>query len=87
MPGVLIVEAMAQCSGILVLATCPIPETTRPTSKIDGSPKRKSFRATRFSSKSTCWNPSVAAWPSRPKPSGRNVACEAVLMAQVVTKK
>lgn len=32
MPGVLIIEAMAQCSGILVLGTVPTRRTTRPTS-------------------------------------------------------
>ena len=70
MPGVPTVEAMAQCSGILVLGGVPDPENySTYFMKIDGVKfKRKVVPGDTL--KFTCWSPSAAAWPwSRAKPS------------------
>ena len=48
MPGVLIVEAMAQCSGILVLSTVPDPENySTYFAKIDGVKFKRKGRSGR----------------------------------------
>ena len=70
MPGVLIVEAMAQCSGILVLGDVPDPENySTYFMKIDGVKfKRKVVPGDTLQFEITCWNPSAGASPSwRPR--------------------
>lgn len=63
MPGVLIVEAMAQCCGMLVLRNIPDPEHySTYFMKIDGvNSSARSFRAIPFTSKFNCWSPSDEA--------------------------
>ena len=91
MPGVLIVEAMAQCSGILVLGDVPDPENySTYFMKIDGVKfKRKVVPGATLQFEIHLMEPirrGVAVVEAKAF-VGETLACEAVLMAQVVKNK
>ena len=91
MPGVLIIEAMAQCSGILVLGTVPDPENySTYFMKIDGVKfKRKVVPGDTLQFEIHLMEPirrGVAVVEAKAF-VGETLACEAVLMAQVVKNK
>ncbi len=91
MPGVLIVEAMAQCSGILVLASVPDPENySTYFMKIDGVKfKRKVVPGDTLQFEINLLEPirrGVALCEGKAF-VGNSLACEAVMMAQVVKNK
>gem|GEM_PF-2650278 len=91
MPGVLIVEAMAQCSGILVLGDVPDPENySTYFMKIDGVKfKRKVVPGDTLQFEIHLMEPirrGVAVVEAKAF-VGETLACEAVLMAQVVKNK
>ena len=91
MPGVLIVEAMAQCSGILVLGDVPDPENySTYFMKIDGVKfKRKVVPGDTLQFEIHLLEPirrGVAVVEAKAF-VGETLACEAVLMAQVVKNK
>ena len=91
MPGVLIVEAMAQCSGILVLGTVPDPENySTYFMKIDGVKfKRKVVPGDTLQFEIHLLEPirrGVALVEGKAF-VGDTLACEAVMMAQIVKNK
>lgn len=91
MPGVLIVEAMAQCSGILVLGTVPDPENySTYFMKIDGVKfKRKVVPGDTLQFEIQLLEPirrGVAVVEGKAF-VGETLACEAVMMAQIVKNK
>lgn len=91
MPGVLIVEAMAQCSGILVLGDVPDPENySTYFMKIDGVKfKRKVVPGDTLQFEIHLMEPirrGVAVVEAKAF-VGETLACEAQLMAQVVKNK
>ncbi len=91
MPGVLIVEAMAQCSGILVLGTVPDPENySTYFMKIDGVKfKRKVVPGDTLQFEINLLEPirrGVALCEGKAF-VGDTLACEAVMMAQIVKNK
>ena len=91
MPGVLIVEAMAQCSGILVLGGVEDPENySTYFMKIDGVKfKRKVVPGDTLQFEIHLMEPirrGVAVVEAKAF-VGETLACEAVLMAQVVKNK
>ena len=91
MPGVLIVEAMAQCSGIMVLSNVPDPENySTYFMKIDGVKfKRKVVPGDTLQFEIHLMEPirrGVAVVEAKAF-VGETLACEAVLMAQVVKNK
>ena len=91
MPGVLIVEAMAQCSGIMVLSNVPDPENySTYFMKIDGVKfKRKVVPGDTLQFEIHLLEPirrGVAVVEAKAF-VGETLACEAVLMAQVVKNK
>ncbi len=91
MPGVLIVEAMAQCSGILVLGTVPDPENySTYFMKIDGVKfKRKVVPGDTLQFEINLLEPirrGVALCEGKAFVGG-TLACEAVMMAQIVKNK
>ena len=91
MPGVLIVEAMAQCSGIMVLATVPDPENYSTFfMKIDGVKfKRKVVPGDTLQFEINLLEPirrGVALCEGKAFVGG-TLACEAVMMAQIVKNK
>ena len=91
MPGVLIVEAMAQCSGILVLGTVPDPENySTYFMKIDNVKfKRKVVPGDTLQFEIHLLEPirrGVALVEAKAF-VGETLACEAELMAQVVKNK
>lgn len=91
MPGVLIVEAMAQCCGILVLGTVPDPENySTYFMKIDGVKfKRKVIPGDTLQLEMHLLEPirrGVAVCEGKAF-VGETLACEAVMMAQVARKK
>lgn len=91
MPGVLIVEAMAQCSGIMVLATVPDPENySTYFMKIDGVKfKRKVVPGDTLQFEINLLEPirrGVALCEGKAFVGG-TLACEAVMMAQIVKNK
>ena len=91
MPGVLIVEAMAQCCGILVLGTVPDPENySTYFMKIDGVKfKRKVIPGDTLQFEMHLLEPirrGVAVCEGKAF-VGETLACEAVMMAQVARKK
>lgn len=91
MPGVLIVEAMAQCSGILVLGTVPDPENySTYFMKIDGVKfKRKVVPGDTLQFEINLLEPirrGVALCEGKAF-VGDQLACEAVMMAQIVKNK
>lgn len=91
MPGVLIVEAMAQCSGILVLSDVPDPESySTYFLKIDGVKfKRKVVPGDTLQFEIQLLEPirrGVAVVEAKAF-VGETLACEAVLMAQIVKNK
>ncbi|WP_418983208.1 bifunctional UDP-3-O-[3-hydroxymyristoyl] N-acetylglucosamine deacetylase/3-hydroxyacyl-ACP dehydratase [Alistipes sp.] len=91
MPGVLIVEAMAQCSGILVLGDVPDPENySTYFMKIDGVKfKRKVVPGDTLQFEIHLMEPirrGVAVVEAKAF-VGETLACEAVLMAQIVKNK
>jgi len=91
MPGVLIVEAMAQCSGIMVLNTVPDPENySTYFMKIDGVKfKRKVVPGDTLQFEIHLLEPirrGVALVEAKAF-VGETLACEAVLMAQVVKNR
>ena len=91
MPGVLIVEAMAQCSGILVLGDVPDPENySTYFMKIDGVKfKRKVVPGDTLQFEIHLLEPirrGVALVEAKAF-VGETLACEAVMMAQVVKNK
>lgn len=91
MPGVLIVEAMAQCSGILVLASVPDPENySTYFMKIDGVKfKRKVVPGDTLQFEINLLEPirrGVALCEGKAF-VGNSLACEAVMMAQIVKNK
>ncbi len=91
MPGVLIVEAMAQCSGILVLGTVPDPENySTYFMKIDGVKfKRKVVPGDTLQFEIHLLEPirrGVALVEGKAF-VGETLACEAVMMAQIVKNK
>lgn len=91
MPGVLIVEAMAQCSGIMVLGTVPDPENySTYFMKIDGVKfKRKVVPGDTLQFEINLLEPirrGVALCEGKAF-VGDTLACEAVMMAQIVKNK
>lgn len=91
MPGVLIVEAMAQCSGILVLGTVPDPENySTYFMKIDGVKfKRKVVPGDTLQFEIQLLEPirrGVAVVEGKAF-VGETLACEAVMMAQIAKNK
>ncbi len=91
MPGVLIVEAMAQCSGILVLGTVPDPENySTYFMKIDSVKfKRKVVPGDTLQFEIHLLEPirrGVAVVEGKAF-VGETLACEAVMMAQIVKNK
>ena len=91
MPGVLIVEAMAQCSGIMVLSNVSDPENySTYFMKIDGVKfKRKVVPGDTLQFEIHLLEPirrGVAVVEAKAF-VGETLACEAVLMAQVVKNK
>lgn len=91
MPGVLIVEAMAQCSGILVLGTVPDPENySTYFMKIDGVKfKRKVVPGDTLQFEIQLLEPirrGVAVVEGKAF-VGETLACEAQMMAQIVKNK
>ncbi|MEG1622394.1 MAG: bifunctional UDP-3-O-[3-hydroxymyristoyl] N-acetylglucosamine deacetylase/3-hydroxyacyl-ACP dehydratase [Alistipes sp.] len=91
MPGVLIVEAMAQCSGILVLGTVPDPEHySTYFLKIDGVKfKRKVVPGDTLQFEIHLLEPirrGLAIVEGKAF-VGETLACEAVMMAQIVKNK
>ena len=91
MPGVLIVEAMAQCSGIMVLSNVPDPENySTYFMKIDGVKfKRKVVPGDTLQFEIHLLEPirrGVALVEAKAF-VGETLACEAVMMAQVVKNK
>ena len=91
MPGVLIVEAMAQCSGIMVLNTVPDPENySTYFMKIDGVKfKRKVVPGDTLQFEIQLLEPirrGVAVVEGKAF-VGETLACEAVMMAQIVKNK
>lgn len=91
MPGVLIIEAMAQCSGILVLGNVPDPENySTYFMKIDGVKfKRKVVPGDTLQFEIHLMEPirrGVAIVEAKAF-VGETLACEAILMAQVVKNK
>ena len=91
MPGVLIVEAMAQCSGIMVLSNVPDPENySTYFMKIDGVKfKRKVVPGDTLQFEIHLLEPirrGVAVVEAKAF-VGETLACEAVMMAQVVKNK
>ncbi|WP_297605622.1 bifunctional UDP-3-O-[3-hydroxymyristoyl] N-acetylglucosamine deacetylase/3-hydroxyacyl-ACP dehydratase [uncultured Alistipes sp.] len=91
MPGVLIVEAMAQCSGILVLGTVPDPENySTYFMKIDSVKfKRKVVPGDTLQFEIQLLEPirrGVAVVEGKAF-VGETLACEAVMMAQIVKNK
>ena len=91
MPGVLIVEAMAQCSGILVLGTVPDPENySTYFMKIDNVKfKRKVVPGDTLQFEIQLLEPirrGVAVVEGKAF-VGETLACEAVMMAQIVKNK
>ncbi len=91
MPGVLIVEAMAQCSGIMVLATVPDPENySTYFMKIDSVKfKRKVVPGDTLQFEINLLEPirrGVALCEGKAFVGG-TLACEAVMMAQIVKNK
>lgn len=91
MPGVLIIEAMAQCSGILVLSDVPDPESySTYFLKIDGVKfKRKVVPGDALQFEIQLLEPirrGVAVVEAKAF-VGETLACEAVLMAQIVKNK
>ena len=91
MPGVLIVEAIAQCSGILVLGTVPDPENySTYFMKIDGAKfKRKVVPGDTLQFEIQLLEPirrGVAVVEGKAF-VGETLACEAVMMAQIVKNK
>lgn len=91
MPGVLIVEAMAQCSGILVLGTVPDPENySTYFMKIDGVKfKRKVVPGDTLQFEIHLLEPirrGVAVVEGKAF-VGDTLACEAMMMAQIVKNK
>ncbi len=91
MPGVLIIEAMAQCSGILVLSSVPDPEHySTYFMKIDGVKfKRKVVPGDTLQFEVTLLEPirrGVAVVEGKAF-VGETLACEAVMMAQIVKNK
>ena len=91
MPGVLIVEAMAQCSGILVLGTVPDPENySTYFMKIDGVKfKRKVVPGDTLQFEIQLLEPirrGVAVVEGKAF-VGETLACEAMMMAQIVKNK
>ncbi len=91
MPGVLIVEAMAQCAGILVLGTVPDPENySTYFMKIDSVKfKRKVVPGDTLQFEIQLLEPirrGVAVVEGKAF-VGETLACEAVMMAQIVKNK
>ncbi len=91
MPGVLIIEAMAQCSGIMVLNTVPDPENySTYFMKIDGVKfKHKVVPGDTLQFEIQLLEPirrGVAHVVAKAF-VGETLACEAVLMAQIVKNK
>ena len=91
MPGVLIVEAMAQCSGIMVLAGVDDPESySTYFMKIDGVKfKRKVVPGDTLQLEINLLEPirrGVALCEGKAF-VGDQLACEAVMMAQIVKNK
>lgn len=91
MPGVLIVEAMAQCSGILVLSSVPDPENySTYFMKIDGVKfKRKVVPGDTLQFEIHLLEPirrGVAVVEGKAF-VGETLACEAQMMAQIVKNK
>ncbi len=91
MPGVLIVEAMAQCSGILVLGTVPDPENySTYFMKIDGVKfKRKVVPGDTLQFEIHLLEPirrGVAVVEGKAF-VGDTLACEATMMAQIVKNR
>ena len=91
MPGVLIVEAMAQCSGIMVLNTVPDPENySTYFMKIDGVKfKRKVVPGDTLHFEVQLLEPirrGVAVVEGKAF-VGETLACEATMMAQIVKNK
>lgn len=91
MPGVLIVEAMAQCSGILVLGTVPDPENySTYFMKIDGVKfKRKVVPGDTLQFEIHLLEPirrGVAVVEGKAF-VGETLACEAQMMAQIVKNR
>lgn len=91
MPGVLIVEAMAQCSGILVLGTVPDPENySTYFMKIDNVKfKRKVVPGDTLQFEIQLLEPirrGVAVVEGKAF-VGETLACEAQMMAQIVKNK
>ena len=91
MPGVLIVEAMAQCSGIMVLNTVPDPENySTYFMKIDGVKfKRKVVPGDTLQFEIQLLEPirrGVAVVEGKAF-VGETLACEAAMMAQIVKNK
>ena len=91
MPGVLIVEAMAQCGGIMVLRNIPDPENySTYFMKIDGVKfKRKVVPGDTLQFEIHLLEPirrGVALVEAKAF-VGETLACEAVMMAQVVKNK
>ena len=91
MPGVLIIEAMAQCSGIMVLNTVPDPENySTYFMKIDNAKfKRKVVPGDTLQFEIHLLEPirrGVALVEAKAF-VGESLACEAELMAQIVKNK
>ena len=91
MPGVLIVEAMAQCSGIMVLSNVPDPETySTYFMKIDGVTfKRKVVPGDTMQIEAHIIEPvrrGIASVVGKVFVGGV-LACEATIMAQIVRNK
>ena len=91
MPGVLIVEAMAQCSGIMVLSNVPDPENySTYFMKIDGVKfKRKVVPGDTLHFEVQLLEPirrGVAVVEGKAF-VGETLACEATMMAQIVKNK
>ncbi|MFI3317610.1 MAG: bifunctional UDP-3-O-[3-hydroxymyristoyl] N-acetylglucosamine deacetylase/3-hydroxyacyl-ACP dehydratase [Rikenellaceae bacterium] len=91
MPGVLIVEAMAQCSGIMVLAGIKDPETySTYFMKIDGVKfKRKVVPGDTLQFELRLVEPirrGIATMEGKAF-VGKTLACEATMMAQIVKNK
>ena len=91
MPGVLIVEAMAQCGGIMVLRNIPDPENySTYFMKIDGVKfKRKVVPGDTLQFEIQLLEPirrGVAVVEGKAF-VGETLACEAVMMAQIVKNK
>ncbi len=91
MPGVLIIEAMAQCSGLLVLADVENPEEySTYFMKIDGVKfKRKVVPGDTIQFEVRLIEPirrGIAVVEGKAF-VGESLACEAIMMAQVVKNK